>query len=115
MSNLGDELGDLFYHLSGEGVKTESFEQGGLSEAHVKSKFERKMQKTFFDPLRSSFVSSNRQPVALLAVAKAFVRLGLFRTLDQIQRYLCCISDVRTQLPFPHGYVLILIETDAFI
>jgi hypothetical protein len=85
--------GDGFYLLSGSG-KTVARNRTGFAWARERSKTERRLRREFFDPLKTAGADDTGF-LALLAVAKKFVVLGLLGTEVEVQDYLIAISKVR--------------------
>ena len=79
--------------LSGSGM-TAARSRTGSGGANERSKIERRLRREFFDPLKKTGADDD-EFLALLAVAKKFVVLGLFGTKVEVQDYLVAISKVR--------------------
>jgi hypothetical protein len=93
ISAFASDAGDGFYRLSGSG-KTAGRSRTGSAWASERSKIEKKLREEFFDPLKKGG-TDDAGFLALLAVAKRFVVLGLLTTKDEVQDYLIAISKVR--------------------
>ncbi|KAK3296691.1 uncharacterized protein B0H64DRAFT_390091 [Chaetomium fimeti] len=87
---FASDWGDGFYLFSGSG-KTAAHNRTGSAWARERSKTERKLRREFFDPLKK-VGTDDAGFLALLAVAKRFVVLGLLGTKDEVQDYLIAIS-----------------------
>ena len=85
--------GDGFYLLSGSG-KTTARNRIGSAWASERSKTERRLRREFFDPLKTAG-ADDASFLALLAVAKKFVVLGLLGTEVEVQDYLIAMSKVK--------------------
>ncbi|GAB1314662.1 hypothetical protein MFIFM68171_04872 [Madurella fahalii] len=84
------DAGECFCRLSGRG-KTVARSRTGSTSASECSKTERKLQREFFEPLKRAG-ADDACFLALLAVAKKFVVLGLFGTEEEVQGYLFTVS-----------------------
>lgn len=90
---FASDSGQGFYLLSGSGM-TAARSRTGSGGANERSKIERRLRREFFDPLKKTGADDD-EFLALLAVAKKFVVLGLFGTKVEVQDYLVAISKVR--------------------
>lgn len=87
---FASDSGDGFYLFSGSG-KTAIHSRTGSTWASERSKAERRLRRVFFDPLKKAG-ANDAGFLALLAVAKKFVVLGLLGTENEVQDYLIAIS-----------------------
>ena len=92
MTEMGDEMSNLLLVLAGSGKFVKHL-QSSLAYAHEQQKFERKMTKDFFKPLRRERLE-DAQLFAILAMAKAFVRLGNLKSLEEVLNYIIKVSSV---------------------
>jgi hypothetical protein len=92
VSVFAKDTSECFYLLSGSG-KTAAHSRTGSAHASQRSKTERKLRKTVFGPLKKTG-TDNTSSLALLAVAKKFVVLGLLWTGEEVLDYLFKISKV---------------------
>ncbi|KAH6840603.1 hypothetical protein B0I37DRAFT_384656 [Chaetomium sp. MPI-CAGE-AT-0009] len=87
---FASDSGGAFYLFSGSG-KTAIHSRNGSAWASERSKAERRLRREFFDPLKKAG-ADDASFLALLAVAKKFVVLGLLGTENEVQDYLIAIS-----------------------
>lgn len=93
ISAFASDPGDGFYLLSGSG-KTARPSRTGSVGASERSKIEKKLRRELFDPLKKGG-TDDAGFLALLAVAKKFVVLGLLETKEEVQDFLITIAKVR--------------------
>ncbi|KAJ9152111.1 hypothetical protein NKR23_g2677 [Pleurostoma richardsiae] len=87
---MKDDLSGFLFFLSGQGLYSEA-SQSGASQTLERSTFVKRAAGAFFMPLKHEF-RGNPQFLGLLAMARAFVKLGYLKTVAQIEGYLELVS-----------------------
>jgi len=96
-------MSNLLFVLSGRGIFVKH-PQPGLADAREQHRFERKMAKNFFKPLKQEHHFADGDRSAILTLTKASVRLGNLTSLHEILEYIINVSHVSVRPdPYPPG------------